>query len=101
MALDIFALIVLAVIIAVVIWLVTLLGPLPGKIAEQRNHPQADAIRVLGWIGLITMGIGWLAALVWAYMRPVGQAAANAQMEARVTALEQKIRQLAEGGTES
>ena len=70
MVLDIFALIVLAVIIAVVIWLVTLLGPLPGKIAKQRNHPQADAIKVLGWIGLITMGVGWLVALVWAYMRP-------------------------------
>ena len=54
MALDIFALIVLAVIIAVVIWLVTLLGPLPGKIAEQRNHPQADAIRVLGSLGGVT-----------------------------------------------
>lgn len=101
MALDIFALIVLAVIIAVVIWLVTLLGPLPGKIAEQRRHPQADAIRVLGWIGLITLGVGWLVALVWAYMRPVGEVNANAQMEARVTALEQKIQQLAGGGTES
>lgn len=101
MGLDIFALIVILVIITVVIWLVTLLGPMPGKIAKQRNHPQADAISVLGWIGLITLGVGWLIALVWAYMRPIGQVAANAQMEERLTALEEKIRQLAKGGSGS
>ena len=66
MVLDIFALIVMAVLIVVVIWLVVLLGPLPGKIARERGHPQADAIFVLGWIGLITLGVAWLVALVWA-----------------------------------
>ena len=60
---------------AVVIWLVVLLGPLPGKIARERVHPQADAIHVLGWIGIVTLGVAWLIALVWAYMKPVGDAA--------------------------
>ena len=43
MALDIFALVVFGVLIAVVIWLVVILGPIPGNIAKKRGHPQADA----------------------------------------------------------
>ena len=59
MALDIFALIVMGVLIAVVVWFIVLLGPMPGRIATDRGHPQPDAIRVLGWIGLITLGLAW------------------------------------------
>ncbi len=66
MALDIFALLVMAILVAVVIWLIVFLGNLPGKLAHQANHPQAEAITVLGWIGLFTGGLGWLAAIVWA-----------------------------------
>ena len=47
------------------------LGNMPGEIARTRNHPQADAIKALGWIGLIMGGVGWAVALVWAYMNPV------------------------------
>lgn len=90
MLLDIFALIVIGVLIAVVIWIVVLLGPLPGKIANKRGHPQADAIRVLGWIGIITLGVPWLAALVWAYGKPV----AGGGLSERVTALEDEVRRL-------
>ena len=39
MFLDIFALVVIALLIAVVIWLVVLLGNLPGDIARNRNLP--------------------------------------------------------------
>lgn len=53
MVLDIFAFIVIIVLIAVVIWLVTLLGPMPGNIARQRKHPQTNVLRVLGRITLI------------------------------------------------
>lgn len=91
MILDIFAFIVILVMIVVTIWLVTLLGPIPGNIAEQRNHPQTDAIRVLGWIGLITMGAGWLIALVWAYVRAETPKAQTLALEQRVTLLEQKL----------
>ena len=69
MVLDIFALVVIAVLIAAVILLVVKMGPLPGKIAKERGHPQADAITTLGWIGVITLGLAWPLALVWAYMR--------------------------------
>jgi hypothetical protein len=69
LVLDIFSLAVIGIIIALVIWLVVLLGPMPGNIAKKRGHPQADAINVLGWIGIITLGLAWPFALVWAYYR--------------------------------
>jgi len=90
MLLDIFALIVIGILIAAVIWIVVLLGPMPGNMAKKRGHPQADAIRVLGWIGIITLGVPWLAALVWAYAKPV----AGAGLSERVTALEDEVRRL-------
>ncbi len=67
--LDIFALVVFGVLIVVVIWLVVILGPIPGNVARKRGHPQADAIKALGWIGMITLGLAWPIALVWAYTR--------------------------------
>lgn len=88
--LEIFALIVLLVLCAAVIWLVVLLGNIPGKIARAKNHPQAEAISCLAWIGLLTLGIGWFVALVWAKANPVG---ASEELERRVSALEQKLEQ--------
>ena len=88
--LDIFALIVIGVLIAAVISLVVLLGPLPGNVAHRRGHPQADAIRVLGWIGIVTLGPAWLAALVWAYTKPIGVAG----LSERMTALEDQLREI-------
>jgi len=95
MALDIFALVVIILLIGVVIWLVVLLGNLPGEIARKRNHPQADAITALGWIGLITMGVSWFVAIVWAYYRTD---AADSELQQRVEDLENRIRQVPAGG---
>ena len=49
---EIFALIVLLVLVASVLAAWAMLGMLPGKIARDRNHPQADAISVCGWCGV-------------------------------------------------
>jgi hypothetical protein len=38
----------------------------PGKIAEARNHPQAQAIDVTSLLGLIIFPF-WMFALIWAY----------------------------------
>jgi hypothetical protein len=67
MALNIAALIVLILVAGVVAYLLFFLGGLPGRIATQRRHPQADAIRIMGWLGLLS-GIVWAAALCWAYV---------------------------------
>ena len=70
MALNILALLMLIFVTAFVVYLVFVLGGLPGRIAKQRDHPQADAIRILGWLGLLSGGVVWAAALVWAYIVP-------------------------------
>ncbi|MDJ0514680.1 MAG: DUF3302 domain-containing protein [Methyloceanibacter sp.] len=69
--LDIFAVIVLLILLiaAVAIWVV--LAMLPGKIARRRNHPQADAINIGGWLGALLAGVLWPIFLVWAYTKPV------------------------------
>ena len=69
--LDLFALFVLFVLLAfvAVVWVV--LGMLPGRIAQARNHPQADAVNVCGWCGVITMGLLIPVAFVWAYYDPL------------------------------
>ena len=70
--LDVFALIVLIVLVAAAVGTWIILGMLPGKIARQRNHPQSDAINVCGWWGVITMGILLPLAFIWAYTNPKG-----------------------------
>jgi len=87
--LDIFALVVILVIIAALIWIVVTLGSLPGKIARDRNHYQADAINILGWIGILTLGISWFIAIVWAYTKPFDAEAAELQQ--RVAELEARL----------
>jgi hypothetical protein len=70
--LDVFALIVLVVLVAAAVGTWIILGMLPGKIARQRNHPQAEAINVCGWWGVITMGVLLPLAFIWAYTNPKG-----------------------------
>jgi len=68
--LDVFALLILAILLVTVIAVVGVLGALPGRIARKREHPQADAIAVAGWMGLLFFGVLWPLALIWAYLRP-------------------------------
>ena len=59
------------VVLAAVASLVLLeLAAIPGRKARERGHPQADAINVLGWVGLVTGGPGWVVAFVWAFTKP-------------------------------
>ena len=55
--LDGFALLALSVLAFAAVGIRVLLGMMPGRIARQRNHPQADAIGICGWWGLLTMGL--------------------------------------------
>ena len=73
------------------------LASLPGVTARARNHPQADAINVLGWIGVITLGLAWPLALIWAYTRSGEQQ--TAYLGERVATLEAELATLkAQGG---
>lgn len=88
--LEIFALVVLFVLAAAAIAILVVLGNLPGNMARAAEHPQAEAIMMLGWVGLVTGGLGWLLALVWVKYRPESS---TAELEQRVEALEQQLQQ--------
>lgn len=60
---------ILVSLVLLLIWLYTVVAKIPGETARERNHPQAEAINVLGWIGLLLGVAPWLVALVWAYTR--------------------------------
>ena len=97
--LDIFAAIVLVVLLVAVVVIWVVLAMLPGKIARNRNHPQAEAINVSGWLGALFMGVFWPLALIWAFTRPWKRGPATpadqwddvAMLRARVEALEGRL----------
>ncbi len=39
---------------------------LPGRIAIARKHPDADAVRLMGWVGFLAI-VPWIQALIWAF----------------------------------
>lgn len=71
--LDAFALIVLLVLVAAAIAIVVALGAYPGKVAVEKNHPQADAINYMAWLGLLSFGVLWVLALIWAQVKYTDQ----------------------------
>ena len=66
--LDLFAWIVLVILLVTLVVVFCLLGALPGHIARSRGHPWADAVRVAGWITLIFGFVLWPVAMIWAYV---------------------------------
>jgi hypothetical protein len=37
---------------------------LPGRIAKKRGHAHADAVELMGWLGILG-GVSWISALIW------------------------------------
>lgn len=66
--LDIFAWVVLLILVASAIAIFFIIGWLPGHIAKSRGHPQAQAVMMAGWITLICGFALWPIALIWAYV---------------------------------
>lgn len=71
MFLDYFALFVLLILAVAAVGIWVLLGIMPGRIARSRNHPQADAIAMCGWWGVLTFGLLMPLAYIWAYSNPI------------------------------
>jgi flagellar biosynthesis protein FlhB len=65
---DIFAWIVLMILVISVVAMFFIAGSLPGYIAKARNHPWAQAVTVAGWVTLICGFVLWPIALIWAYV---------------------------------
>ncbi len=68
--LDVFAWIVLIVLIVAAIGIWVVLARLPGQIAAERGHPHPEAVSVAGWLGALMLGVFWPLALVWAFISP-------------------------------
>ena len=65
---DIFAWVVLLVVIATAVGVFVALGMIPGHIARKRNHPWAEAVAVGSWATLIFGFLLWPLVLIWAYV---------------------------------
>ena len=52
----------IAAVLAVFLWL----AGLPGRIAIARKHPDAEAVKLLGWAGFLPV-VPWIQAFVWAF----------------------------------
>jgi hypothetical protein len=49
----------------IMIWL--WLAGLPGRIALERKHPEAEAVKLLGYAGLLPTIYPWVQAFIWAF----------------------------------
>lgn len=94
---DIFTWIVLLIIIMTAVGLFVFLGLWPGKVAHERNHPQADAIQIGSWVTLVLGFVFWPLILIWAYTRPPNVPPTSNAMEEtdrlthKITSLETRI----------
>jgi amino acid transporter len=75
--LSIVALVLLIIMIGLIISLIWFLGGMPGRVAANRNHPNAQAIQVGGWASLFCGIVIWPIVLMWAYSKPARQASAT------------------------
>jgi uncharacterized BrkB/YihY/UPF0761 family membrane protein len=81
--LDLFAWIVLVVMVASTVFVVVFMAMLPGLVAKRRNHPWADAVAVGGWVTLVFGFVLWPLVLIWAYVDvPSNPARRSAEPEA-------------------
>ncbi|WP_114772708.1 DUF3302 domain-containing protein [Microvirga subterranea] len=65
---DIFAWIVLLVLVGTLVAIVAALGMMPGRIARKRGHPWAEAVAVGSWATLVFGFVFWPLVLIWAYV---------------------------------
>jgi hypothetical protein len=49
--------------ILIYIWI----AGLPGRIAIARKHPDAEAVKLMGWAGLLPTVLPWIQAFIWAF----------------------------------
>jgi len=45
---------------------IVLMMGLPGKIAIERKHPDAEAVRLMGYLGFMAV-VPWIQAFIWAF----------------------------------
>jgi uncharacterized BrkB/YihY/UPF0761 family membrane protein len=65
---DIFAWIVLLLLVATAVAVFVALGMMPGRIARKRGHPWPEAVTVGSWATLTFGFVFWPLVLIWAYV---------------------------------
>ena len=65
---DLFAWIVLILLVAILVAIFVVIGMLPGMIARKRGHPWAEAVSIGGWVTLIFGFVFWPLVMIWAYV---------------------------------
>src|SRR5271154_1060898 len=65
---------------------------LPGRIAIARNHPDAEAINLMGWAGFLAV-VPWMQAFMWAF-KPSTVVDIRRNPEAEQAAIEAHIAKL-------
>lgn len=73
---DFFAWVVLLILVGSAVGVIVLMGSWPGKVAHARNHPQAEAIAIGGWLTLFLGFVLWPLVVIWAYTVSEGQSVA-------------------------
>ena len=63
---DFVTFLVLFVCVAIVLGFLVWLAGLPGRIAIARKHPDAEAIKIMGYMGFVPL-VPWIQAFVWAF----------------------------------
>jgi len=92
---DIFAWVVLLLLVATGVGVIVLLGLWPGKVAHARNHPQAEAIAIGSWLTLFLGFVLWPLIAIWAYTKPAQDGAALAAgLNQKIDALAERLAQL-------
>ena len=68
---------------------------LPGRIALARNHPEAEAVKIMGWAGLLPTILPWVQAFIWAF-KPTDIVDIRRFPKAEARALEEEAARLAD-----
>jgi hypothetical protein len=57
---------VLVMSVAVFLTFLVWMAGLPGRIAIARKHPEAEAVRIMGYLGFLPL-VPWIQAFIWAF----------------------------------
>nr|WP_170616246.1 DUF3302 domain-containing protein [uncultured Ruegeria sp.] len=63
---DYLTFVALILLLAAVMGLFLFIMGLPGRIAIKRNHPHAEAVKIMGWMGFLAI-VPWVHAFIWAF----------------------------------
>ncbi|MFC6631857.1 superinfection immunity protein [Microbulbifer taiwanensis] len=84
-------LVIIAAGISILLILLWIAG-LPGKIAISRKHPDAEAVKIMGYAGFLAV-VPWINAFIWAF-KPTDTVDIRRFPEEEARALEEDMRRL-------